>query len=65
MADATPRQDLRDILAEIGPNLIFGRFSTSRLRQGSYYLIPLLRQIKIHIVRHVIVLLTVHKLDIL
>ena len=49
LADARPRQDLAHILTQMAPASIFGR-SQGKRPKGGYYLLPLLRHIKSHIV---------------
>jgi len=55
LADARPRQDLADILTQMAPASIFGR-SKGKRPKGGYYLLPLLRHIKNHIVSIFLVL---------
>jgi len=50
MEDATPREDLRDRLHQVEPNAIFGRYERYKTPRGAYYLVPLLRQVKNHVV---------------
>ena len=56
LAEATPRQDLKDTLSQMEPHSIFKRpASTRRYKQrskGAYYLIPLLKQLENHVVSH-------------
>jgi hypothetical protein len=54
LGEATPRQDLRDVLSQLKPNAIFGkpkhnRKYDERFTKGAYYLIPLLRQLENHV----------------
>jgi len=51
LGQATPRQDLRDMLGQMTPDSIFKRPSRySGRSKEAYYLIPLLRQLERHIV---------------
>jgi hypothetical protein len=55
LGEATPRQDLRDVLSQMKPSSIFGppkstRKYDQRFTKGSYYLIPLLRRLENHVV---------------
>ena len=56
LREATPRQDLRDILNQMDPLSIFRRPASTReydqRSKGAYYLIPLLRQLENHVVSH-------------
>ena len=51
LGEATPRQDLRDILSQMTPDSIFRRPSSYSARtEEAYHLIPLLRQLERHVV---------------
>ena len=56
LAEATPRQDLRDLLSQMEPLSIFRRPASIRgykqRSKGAYYLIPLLRHLENHVVSH-------------
>ena len=56
LGEATPRQDLKSILGEMEPLSTFRRPASTReydqRSKGAYYLIPLLKQLKNHVVSH-------------
>ena len=55
LREATPRQDLRDILSSMTPDSIFKQpRDCSGRSKGAYYLIPLLQQLERHVVGYLL-----------
>ena len=64
MKDARPRKDLRGVLQTISPDEIFGRYSRySNPDKGSYYLIPLLKELNNHVVSQSLYTINEHTTD--